>query len=185
MGYAIAQACANQGAEVILVSGPVHFHYTHSKVKIIRADTARQMYDACISHFSDVDAAVLSAAVADFSPSEPYNSKLKRSSEELIIRFSPTDDIAAELGKRKTKEQVLVGFALETTDEVENAIGKMRRKNFDFIVLNSFNDQGAGFGGDTNKITIIDKNNNIDKFELKSKNEVASDIVDKLTAFMI
>jgi len=185
MGYAIAEVCANLGAEVILVSGPVHINISHPNVEIIRVDSAGQMYETCIRHFSGVDAAVLSAAVADFSPSEPYNNKIKRTSDEMLIKLKPNKDIAAELGKIKREDQVLAGFALETSDEIENAVGKMKRKNLDFIVLNSLNDPGAGFGVDTNKVTIIDKNNNIDNFELKSKTNVASDIVEKLIAFFI
>ena len=184
MGYAIAESCAQLGAEVILVSGPVNIKCFHPSITIIPVTSALEMYESCMKYFSSVDAAILSAAVADFSPLEPYMEKIKRGSEEMIIRLKPTRDIAAELGKIKTEKQVMVGFALETTNELENAKAKLIRKNFDFIVLNSLQDAGAGFGGDTNKITIIDSYNNIDKFELKSKREVADDIVEKLIHYM-
>ena len=180
MGYAIAESCAQHGAEVILVSGPVNVTCFHPSVTIVPVTTAEEMYETCIHYFSSVDGAILSAAVADFSPFETYTEKIKRGSGEMIIRLKPTKDIAAELGKIKKEKQVVAGFALETTNELENAKAKLRRKNFNFIVLNSLQDAGAGFSGDTNKITIIDSNNNIDKFELKSKREVASDIVEKL-----
>jgi len=184
MGYALAEVCASHGAEVFLISGPVNISYTHPRVHIIPVISAEQMYQTCIENFAGVNAAILSAAVADFSPSVPYTDKIKRENKEMTIRLKPTRDIAAELGKIKKKNQILAGFALETTNEIKNALAKLKRKNFNFIVLNSLNEPGAGFGGDTNKITIIDSNNNIDKFELKNKREVASDIVDKLISYL-
>ncbi len=184
MGFAIAEVCADAGAEVILVSGPVSLDIKNSDIKLIRVETAAQMYSECLNYFSSCDAAILSAAVADFSPAETLSKKVKRDKSDWSITFKPTKDIAAELGAMKTTRQILVGFALETDNETEHAREKLKRKNFDFIVLNSLNDPGAGFGTDTNKVSIIDKNNNIDNFELKSKQEVAVDIVNKLIAVM-
>ncbi len=184
MGFAIAEVCANEGAEVILISGPVSLETKNKTIKLIRVQTAAEMYAECVNIFSSCNAAILSAAVADFSPLETLSKKVKREKSDWSITFKPTKDIAAELGILKTKSQVLAGFALETDNELNNAKEKLKRKNLDFIVLNSMNDEGAGFGTDTNKISIIDKNNNIDKFELKSKQEVAVDIVNKLIALI-
>lgn len=184
MGFAIAEACANAGAEVVLVSGPVSLETKNKSIKLIRVQTAAEMFTQCVNIFPGCDAAILCAAVADFSPAETLTKKVKREKSDWTITFKPTKDIAAALGSVKNKNQVLVGFALETDDELSNAKGKLGRKNLDFIVLNSMNDKGAGFGTDTNKITIIDKNNNIDNFELKSKQEVAADIVKKLTGLI-
>lgn len=184
MGFALAEACAATGAEVILVSGPVSLDTKNPSVKLIRVQTAAEMYAECIKYFPQCNAAILSAAVADFSPAETLRIKQKREKTDWTVNFKPTKDIAAELGKMKKDKQILVGFALETHDEIKNAQGKLNHKNLDFIVLNSLNDKGAGFGTDTNKICIIDKNNNIDNFELKSKQEVATDIVNKLMALI-
>ncbi len=180
MGFAIAETCAEAGAEVILITGPVSLSTQNPNIRLIRVQTAAEMLSACLEHFSSCKAAVLSAAVADFSPETALSKKLKRGKDELKLNLKPTKDIAAELGKLKRDDQFIVGFALETDNEIENAKDKLKRKNFDFIVLNSLNDKGAGFGTDTNRITIIDRNNNIDTFELKSKREVAADIVKKL-----
>jgi phosphopantothenoylcysteine decarboxylase/phosphopantothenate--cysteine ligase len=184
MGFAIAETCARLGAKVILISGPVSISPRHPDISWIKIQTAKQMYDACMLHFHDCDAAVLVAAVADFSPEITYNKKVKRGKGDWEINLKPTDDIAASLGREKTGKQVLAGFALETDHELENAKAKLEKKNFDFIVLNSLNDQGSGFETDTNKITIIDKNNNIDNFELKSKTDASADIVEKLIRMM-
>ena len=184
MGFAIAETCAQQGANVILITGPVNLVPIHTNIKLIRIQTAQQMFEACKMHFPVCDCAILSAAVADFSPETAYTDKVKRTKENLKINLKPTIDIAAELGSGKKDNQILVGFALETENELENAKVKLRKKNLDFIVLNSLRDDGAGFGTDTNKITILDKNNNIDKFELKSKSEVSADIVEKLIGMM-
>ena len=184
MGFAIAETCAQQGASVILISGPVNLVPVHPNIKLIRVQTAKQMFEVCKMHFPACDSAILSAAVADFSPETTYTDKVKRAKENWRIDLKPTTDIAAELGSMKKDNQVLAGFALETENELENAKLKLRKKNFDFIVLNSLKDDGAGFGTDTNKITILDKNNKIDKFELKSKAEVSVDIVEKLTGMM-
>jgi phosphopantothenoylcysteine decarboxylase / phosphopantothenate---cysteine ligase len=184
MGYAIAEELARQGAEVILVSGPVAVSVRHEKIRVVRVESAAEMYQACITHFPGCNGAIMAAAVADFTPVDMHTQKTKRKDKNLMIELQPTRDIAAALGKIKKKNQLLGGFALETTNEMENAQKKLKKKNLDFIVLNSLNDAGAGFAVDTNKITFIEKNNKIQAFELKSKREVASDIVHQLTTLM-
>lgn len=179
MGYALAEECAQRGAEVILISGPVHLNINHPNIKRINVESAGQMYEAAIKYYPETDAGILCAAVADFTPSTTANEKIKRKGEELNISFKPTQDIAVSLGEIKTPSQKLVGFALETNEEESNARNKLERKNFDFIVLNSLNDKGAGFQGDTNKITIIDKINKTE-YPLKSKALVAKDIINRL-----
>ncbi len=185
MGYAIAETCADHGAVVTLVCGPAQLDTDHPGIEIIRVVTTREMYNSCIQRFKEQDMAILAAAVSDYTPASPQKRKIQKGKETMVVELKPTIDIAAELGKRKTPKQVLAGFAVETHDEVENAKIKLHKKNFDFIVLNSLKDPGAGFGHDTNKITIIDKDNKIEKFELKSKKEVAEDIVDKLEKYII
>lgn len=185
MGYAIAEELANQGAVVYLVSGPVSVSTANKQIKVIPVESAEEMYNETIHFFSHCDAAIMTAAVADFTPVSPENKKTKRGKENWNIELKPTKDIAASLGKLKKDNQVLVGFALETNDEEANAQLKLHKKNLDFIVLNSLKDAGAGFRGDTNKITIIDKNNNHQSFELKTKKEVAVDIVEKLITLLL
>ena len=180
MGYAIAEELANQGAEVVLVSGPTNLEVHNPLITKIDIQTAQEMFDASIKYFSDCDAAIMSAAVADFKPAETFDKKVKRGKEDMQIRLIPNKDIAADLGKMKTDKQVLVGFALETDNEIENAKKKINNKNLNFIVLNSLNDKGAGFGFDTNKICIIDNKGNEISYEMKSKKEVAVDIVNEL-----
>ena len=180
MGYAIAEKLADSGAKVTLVSGPVNIQAINPNIQLVKVESASQMYDQCIRIFPDSDGAVMCAAVADFTPENYSENKVKRGKDDLIIQLTPTKDIAAELGRIKNQNQLLVGFALETNDELKNASSKLRRKNLDFIVLNSMNDAGAGFGVDTNKITLIDKDNNQTLFELKAKTEVASDIVERI-----
>ncbi|MDQ1296125.1 MAG: phosphopantothenoylcysteine decarboxylase / phosphopantothenate---cysteine ligase [Bacteroidota bacterium] len=184
MGIAIADAAADLGADVELVLGPADVLPANRSVKIINVTTSQSMAEECISRFPGCDAAILSAAVADFTPERIGKAKIKKNDKGLILRLIPTTDIAAQLGKMKKPTQVLVGFALETDNEVKNATGKLKRKNLDFIVLNSLRDSGAGFGHDTNRITIIDKFNNIDKFELKSKQEAAGDILKKIVSLI-
>lgn len=179
MGYAIAEECASRGAEVVLVSGPTSLNVHNSNIKLVRVNSAREMYEACNQEFPQCNAAVLSAAVADFTPQNVSDAKIKRKDNNLEITLKPTDDIAASLGKQKG-DRVLVGFALEKENELENAIGKLERKNFDFIVLNSMNDKGAGFNHDTNKITIINRSKEVKNYDLKSKVMVAKDIVDEI-----
>ncbi len=183
MGIALAEAAAYSGAYVDLVLGPVDKIPHGSNINVINVTTAESMAQECISRFPGCDVAILAAAVADFSPASPEVNKLKRGSGDYLLRLKPTVDIAEALGKMK-KRQILAGFALETTNEIPNAIAKIKRKNFDLIVLNSLRDEGAGFGYDTNRITIIDRNNNIDKFELKSKEEAARDILDKVVSIL-
>jgi phosphopantothenoylcysteine decarboxylase / phosphopantothenate---cysteine ligase len=180
MGYAIAEALAAEGARVTLVSGPVTVTTENRSIEVVPVVSANEMYDAAVKAFSTCDGAVMCAAVADFTPVEKYHEKTKRGKANWNIELQPTKDIAAELGKRKTDKQLLAGFALETTDEVQNAEKKLERKNLDFIVLNSLNDKGAGFGVDTNKISIIEKGNKRQDFELKAKKDVARDIVEKM-----
>ena len=184
MGYAIAEELTEQGAEVILVSGPVSVSTRKEKIKVISVESAEEMYHACLQYFPDCDGAVMAAAVADFTPEIPAAQKTRRGKGNWNIELKPTQDIAAALGSHKKANQILIGFALETADELENAKKKLKRKNLDFIVLNSLNDAGAGFGGDTNKITIIDKNNKIQPFELKNKREVAADIVEMMVSIL-
>ncbi|WP_372950655.1 phosphopantothenoylcysteine decarboxylase [Mariniphaga sp.] len=184
MGYAIAEELAEQGAEVILVSGPVSVSIQKEEIKVIPVESAQEMYQACIEHFPECDGAVMTAAVADFTPLNQEIHKTKRGKENWNIELKPTKDIAAELGKMKKENQILVGFALETINEETNAQKKLEKKNLDFIVLNSLNDAGAGFGVDTNKITIIGKNNKTVPFELKSKKEVAADIVKMMISIL-
>lgn len=184
MGYAIADELYSRGADVTLISGPVHMAPTYPDINLIKVQTAAEMYKACTNYFDTMDVAILSAAVADFTPANPLRAKLKREAEELSLTLHPTVDIAATLGKTKKNGQLLVGFALETNDELVNAQKKLQKKNFDFIVLNSLNDPGAGFQMDTNIVTLIDKHNNIEKFELKSKTDVAKDIVNKLVSLL-
>ena len=179
MGFAIADECAARGAKVIMVSGPVQQQLKYP-ADWFAVESAEQMYAAACNFFMEADAAILSAAVADFTPEQVADAKIKREKEgEMTLRLKPTKDIAACLGQMKKDRQVLVGFALETNDEQHNAEDKLQRKNLDFIVLNSLNDKGAGFRYDTNKISIIDRESKTD-FPLKSKAEVAADIVDRL-----
>ena len=182
MGIALADTACEYGAEVELVLGPVNVYPEQNSVKVIHVTSAESMAKECIDRFSSCDIAILAAAVADYTPEAVTEKKIKRDSNNLIIKLIPTTDIAAALGKSKTANQVVAGFALETDNEVENAEVKLRQKNLDFIVLNSLNEKGSGFGYDTNKITIIDRYNNIDKFELKSKKEAARDILNKIVS---
>lgn len=179
MGYALAESCARRGAEVTLISGPVQVKAQHPSIKVTKVESAHQMHEAAIEAFPTSDAAILCAAVADFTPEVKADQKIKREKEDLILRLVPTEDIAAALGKIKKENQCLVGFALETNNELANARHKLEKKNFDFIVLNSLQDAGAGFQCDTNKITIVDKEK-ATPYPLKTKTEVADDIIDRL-----
>jgi len=178
MGFALAEECARRGAEVVLVAGPVSLKVNHPNIKRIDVESAEEMYNASVKEFPAMDAAILCAAVADFRPSEQYSQKVKRGEDLLTISLVPNKDIAASLGKMKKANQLLIGFALETNDEETNALKKMAKKNLDYIVLNSLNDAGAGFKYDTNKVAILKKNGERKDFGLKSKYEVASDIID-------
>ncbi|NDW19626.1 bifunctional phosphopantothenoylcysteine decarboxylase/phosphopantothenate--cysteine ligase CoaBC [Dysgonomonas sp. 216] len=178
MGLSLAEECAARGAEVILVCGPVNLQVNHPNIKRIDVESADEMFEATINEFPACDAAILCAAVADYKPRQKAAEKIKRTSENLAIELVANKDIAATLGKIKTNKQTLIGFALETNNEEENALNKIEKKNLDYIVLNSLNNAGAGFKYDTNKITIIARNGNKINFDLKSKKEVASDIID-------
>lgn len=180
MGYALAEECAARGAKVSLVSGPVQIKAKHPNINTISVTSAEEMYNAANAEFEDSNICILCAAVADFKPETQADEKIKREKDDLIIRLKPTQDIAASLGAKKRDDQIMVGFALETNNEAENAQGKLVRKNLDFIVLNSLKDANACFGYDTNKITIIEKDGTTKAFELKSKTEVAKDIIDNI-----
>ena len=179
MGIALAEACAEQGAEVELVCGPIRLTTNHPNIHRTDVESASQMYETATRLFPTSDAAILCAAVADFTVEATADQKIKRGKDDMVLRLKPTQDIAAALGQMKTAQQKMVGFALETTDEKANARRKLEKKNLDFIVLNSLNDPGAGFSHDTNKITIISANEETN-YPLKSKTEVAKDIIDRL-----
>ncbi|MEG1728339.1 MAG: bifunctional phosphopantothenoylcysteine decarboxylase/phosphopantothenate--cysteine ligase CoaBC [Bacteroidaceae bacterium] len=179
MGFALAEECARRGAQVELVSGPVQLKTKHTNIHRIDVESANEMYKVANQLFSKTDIGILCAAVADFTPEQISEQKIKREKGEQIIKLLPTLDIAEALGRKKTSKQRLVGFALETNNERSNAQGKLERKNFDFIVLNSLNDSGAGFQYDTNKITILSHKEEI-LYPLKQKTEVAKDIIDYL-----
>ena len=178
MGFALAEECAERGAEVVLIAGPVSLKTTHSNIRRIDVESAEQMYQAATTEFMDSDAAILCAAVADYRPKEQADNKIKRQEgSSLTLELIPNKDIAASLGKTKKEGQTLIGFALETNNEEQNALDKIKKKNLDYIVLNSLNDNGAGFQHDTNKIAILNKNGLRTNFELKNKKEVAKDII--------
>jgi phosphopantothenoylcysteine decarboxylase/phosphopantothenate--cysteine ligase len=178
MGFALAEECACRGADVTLVAGPVSLTVNQPNIKRIDVESAEEMYNTSMKEFPGIDVAILCAAVADFRPVEQYSEKVKRGEDLLTISLVPNKDIAASLGKMKKANQLLIGFALETNDEETNALKKMAKKNLDFIVLNSLNDAGAGFKHDTNKVSILCKNGDRKDFGLKSKKEVAADIID-------
>jgi len=184
MGYQLAAVAADMGAEVILVSGPTALEKP-AGVNFIGVASAQEMYNAVEKKFHAADIVILAAAVADYTPKIVSEKKIKKKEDEFTIELTKTTDIAKETGKLKREGQITVGFALETNDELENAKGKLIAKNFDLIVLNSLNDAGAGFGYDTNKITILDKDNKIKNFGLKSKKEVAVDILETIHEYSI
>ncbi len=183
MGLALAEECAARGAEVELVCGPVQLKTTHTSIHRTDVESAEEMYQAARRLYADADAGILCAAVADFTPENVAGQKIKREGEDLVLRLKPTRDIARALGEDKRPGQILAGFALETQDEAAHAREKLQRKRFDFIVLNSLNDEGAGFRCDTNKITILTDNDSR-SYPLKSKTEVAADIIDRLCEIM-
>ncbi len=180
MGFALAAKASELGAEVTLISGPVSLATPNLSIQRIDIISAHDMFAAVNNEFDNHDIVIMAAAIADYTPLDYSDSKIKKKEGDLSIPLKRTEDILAHLGQKKTN-QILVGFALETNNELENAKGKIKRKNLDFIILNSLNDNGAGFAGDTNKISIIDKNNNVTKFELKSKSAVALDILSYLS----
>lgn len=181
MGIEIAKAFLAEGAEVILVLGPVSVEVPkHVNLKIVSVETAAQMYEACKAYFEDYDIGVFAAAVADYTPKVTAENKIKKSDDTFLLELVKTKDILLEAGKNKKPHQLIVGFALETDNEVSHAQQKLNKKNADFIVLNSLNDTGAGFKHSTNKITILEKSGRLTNFELKSKEEVARDIINYL-----
>lgn len=185
MGYAIAEELAMQGAEVLLVSGPVAVKANHSRITTIKVESAQQMHDECVRLFPEVHGAIMTAAVADYKPLKFSQEKIKRMSDSLSVQLTATQDIAARLGVMKAAGQLLIGFALESHNLVENAQKKLKSKNFDFIVLNEAGKEGTGFMADTNQITIIDSQNNVEAYPLKNKSAVASDIVDKIAQLIV
>jgi phosphopantothenoylcysteine decarboxylase / phosphopantothenate---cysteine ligase len=180
MGFAIAESLANLGAKVKLITGPVNISISNLNVETIKVKSAQEMYEACSHNFEATDIAVLAAAVADYKPASQATEKIKKKDASLHIDLTPTVDIAASLGKMKLEHQRIIGFALETIDEESNAIDKMKRKNFDMIVLNSLKNEGAGFGTDTNQITLYWPDNKRKEFGLKSKVDVANDITQEI-----
>jgi phosphopantothenoylcysteine decarboxylase/phosphopantothenate--cysteine ligase len=182
MGFDIAESAANYGAEVILISGPTHLNTINPVINLIRVTSAKEMYDACHEYFNSVDVAICAAAVADYKPKFVAEKKIKKTETSLIIELEKTEDILASLGKIK-QNQFLIGFALETENEIENAKLKIQKKNLDLIVLNSLQDEGAGFGKATNKITFIDKDFIVEPMDLKTKELVANDIMNKVISF--
>jgi phosphopantothenoylcysteine decarboxylase/phosphopantothenate--cysteine ligase len=182
MGFDIANEAANKGAEVVLVSGPTHLNVKNTSIQLIRVTSAQEMYEACHQCYKDVDVAIAAAAVADYRPKNVANQKIKKNDSTFSIELEKTKDILASLGEHK-KNQFLIGFALETENEIEHAKQKIQKKNLDLIVLNSLNDKGAGFGQPTNKVTFISKDFEIEPKELKSKEEVAQDIINKVIQF--
>lgn len=180
MGFAVAERLASLGAQVFLVTGPVNLQSNHRNIKRINVISAKEMYNECLNLFSSCNGAIMVAAVADYAPANVEDQKIKRAGGNFSIELQPNPDIAASLGRIKRPDQILAGFALETEDEKTNALSKLKRKNLDFIVLNSLRDSGSGFQFDTNKITILDNNGQIFNFGLKTKREVAVDIVNKL-----
>ena len=183
MGFALAEECADRGAEVTLIAGPVALRTTHPNIRRIDVESCEDMYQAATQAFPQQDAAILCAAVADFRPEHATDQKIKRGKDDLVIRLKPTYDIAAELGHMKSEHQVLVGFALETNNEEANAQRKLEKKNLDFIVLNSLQNKGTCFQSDENQISIISRDGRQD-YERKPKQDVASDIVDKLAKLL-
>ncbi|MFD2939275.1 bifunctional phosphopantothenoylcysteine decarboxylase/phosphopantothenate--cysteine ligase CoaBC [Flavobacterium notoginsengisoli] len=179
MGFDIANEAANLGAEVFLIAGPTHYKAKNALIKVVDVVSAQEMYDACHLYFNEVDAAIAAAAVADYRPKVVADQKIKKTDAEFSIELEKTKDILSSLGAIK-KNQFLIGFALETENEIENAKLKIQKKNLDLIVLNSLQDKGAGFKKETNKVTFIDKNFEIEPMELKSKESVAADILDKV-----
>lgn len=184
MGYNLAEEAEKLGADVTLISGPTRLNLSSNNIHKIDVVSAHDMYEAVLSESNDSDIIIMSAAVSDYTPEKRAENKIKKSSNDLSIALIPTNDILASVGDKKKSFQILVGFALETDNEIENAKSKLEKKNLDIIVLNSLKDKGAGFNYNTNKITIIDKNNNIDEYELKPKPEVAIDILNKIITLL-
>ncbi len=179
MGIAIANEFYSRGAEVTLITGPIHIE-PKNDMQVIKVTTAEEMYDACIKSFKDADIGIMAAAVADYTPIETAKEKIKKTEKNIVLELKKTPDILKSLGEQKRKKQILVGFALETIDERKNALKKLKNKNADLIVLNSLKDKNAGFGKDTNKVTIFEKSGKEFRFKTKTKQQVAKDIVDTI-----
>jgi phosphopantothenoylcysteine decarboxylase/phosphopantothenate--cysteine ligase len=186
MGWAIALDLAQRGASVTMIKGPTQLSYSHPNISVIQVTSAKEMYDASISAYPNVDVSIFAAAVSDFTPENVSSEKVKKKSgdSKWQVNLTKTKDIAAELGKIKNNNQINIGFALETNNEKVNAQNKLSKKNFDFIVLNSLNDKGAGFGSDTNKVSIFHSEGKVEEFPIKSKKDVACDIVDRLHQYL-
>lgn len=180
MGIAIAEEAARRGATVKLILGPARLGPVHPSIEVIKVETAQEMWEAALEYFPQVQVGILAAAVADYRPTEAASTKIKKKEDTIQLTLSKNPDIASTLGQQKRSDQLLIGFALETDNAEANAREKLKKKNFDFIVLNSLEDQGAGFNHDTNKISILHKDNKIKKFELKSKGAVAKDIINEM-----
>jgi phosphopantothenoylcysteine decarboxylase/phosphopantothenate--cysteine ligase len=185
MGFEIAAKAADFGAQVVLVTGPTHLSIQHPSIELIRVESAKEMMAKCDAHFASSDITILAAAVADYRPKNVADQKIKKADNNLIIELESTEDIAATLSQRKSDGQLMIGFALETNDEAANAQSKLVRKNLDMIVLNSLRDEGAGFGGNTNKITLFWPNNKSREFGLKAKSEVAHDIITEIVKMLV
>jgi len=185
MGYAIAEKFLELGAEVVLISGPVNIQIQHPRLRIIKVNAASEMYLACCRVFEEADIAIFAAAVADYRPAKVSEQKIKKDEASFTIKMVKNIDIAYEFGKIKTINQISVGFALETNDELSNAQGKLKKKNFDMVILNSINDANATFGYDTNKILVIKKDLSKKEFSLKQKTEVAKDIVREISSLLM
>ncbi len=185
MGYAIAEECLKRGAEVYLVSGPVCLELKHPALKLVKVNSASEMYMACCRYFEIVDTVIFAAAVADYRPARVAEQKIKKDDSAFTIQLVKNVDIAYEFGRVKRNDQLSIGFALETNDELSHAVGKLRKKNFDLVVLNSMNDSGATFGFDTNKITVVRSDFSTTSYSLKNKKEVAEDIIHEMTTAMI
>ncbi len=184
MGLSIAKQFQNAGASVHLILGPVSVEYELEGIEVSKVTSAQEMFESAINNFPGSDITILSAAVADYKPQTVLTSKMKKKPDSVSIDLVPTKDIAATLGKSKNESQIIVGFALETDNELSNANKKLHKKNFDMIVLNSLKDKGAGFGYDTNKVSFLTKDNNLTEFELKSKDDVAKDIVEAVVEML-
>jgi phosphopantothenoylcysteine decarboxylase/phosphopantothenate--cysteine ligase len=185
MGIALAETAANLGAEVELILGPTNLSATHPNIHTTKVVSAEEMYQVTHKHFKQTDIAILAAAVADFTPKTKANHKIKKDGNTLSLELTATKDILASLGIIKNNKQVLVGFAMETNNEIENATKKLKKKNLNFIVLNSLNEKNAGFKHSTNKVTIIDDKGTITPYELKTKLEVAEDIFNKIDSYLV
>jgi phosphopantothenoylcysteine decarboxylase/phosphopantothenate--cysteine ligase len=177
MGFALAEACAELGAHVTLITGPVSISSVNPLIERINIVTANEMHQMCKQYYKVADIIIMAAAVADYTISKPAENKIKKSKGNTTLELIPTIDILAEIGKLKTRKQTLIGFALETNNETDNALQKLHNKNLDFIVLNSLKDDGAGFAHDTNKVSIFDKKGKVQHFDKKPKTEIARDII--------